>query len=100
MAVSHLETMSVAELMALIFLIEENKPIDEASLKENTEFMKKWQTRASQLRKLIEYYPDEDEEKHYLIAVIDAVLGIDPYSEEALKLKTNFHSIISKLIKT
>lgn len=101
MAGSHIEDLSIRELMAFIFLIEEAKPADELEklALSDPEFRVCWQKAEVEFKELIEHYPNEDEERHLLSAHLEAVCGIYPFSEEALNLKNQFRPIIEILLK-
>ena len=100
MAISHLEELSIRELIAFIFLLEEGKSSDELkTVISNPEFLKRWKEAENRFRALVKYYPDEDEEKFYLIATLDAVHDIDPFSDKALDLKRKYMPFIKSLVQ-
>lgn len=100
MRFSHLEGLSVEELMAFIFLAEEGVSSDKrkgAIL--NPALADRWIERKAELEKLIRFYPNEEEEKHYLTATIEAVMDIDPYSDEAREKKERYSGLIKTLLE-
>lgn len=100
MATSYLEHFSVRELMALLFLVEEGKNPDELKAGVfDSEFLKRWQEAEHRFKALVKYYPEEDEEKFYFLATLDAVHGIDPFSDGALRLRDKYKEAIEFLMK-
>lgn len=101
MAKSHIEDLSIRELIAFIFLIEEAKPVDELErlALSDPEFRVRWQKAKIEFRDLIKHYPNEDEERHLLSAHLEAVCDIYPFSEKALNLKNRFRPIMEILLK-
>lgn len=95
----HFENLSVDEIIAFLFLIEEKKDISAlARLISQSDFREKWEASRSSYRKLIQYYPDTDEEKHYLLATIEAVHGFDPYSADIVLRIEELKPIIKDLL--
>ena len=100
MTSSQIDDLSIRQLMAFIFLVEQAKPLDElmkAVL--NPEFIAEWNKEENNFRKLIKYYPNEDEERYFLLATLEAVHNVDHYSEEALNLKIQYLPYIKILLK-
>lgn len=98
--VSHLEKLCIRELMAFVFLIEEAKGLDESlRLAESSpQFKERWLETERRFKSLIRYYPNEDEEKFYFVATLDAVYNIDPYSDETPALIEQYRPIIEILL--
>lgn len=100
MATHHLEELDIRELIAFLFLIEEGKNPDQLKLIiPDSDFLKRWQETENNFRVLVKYYPDEEEERFYFMATLEAVHGIDPYSDKALELKKQYLPIIKILLK-
>lgn len=100
MAISHVEEFNIRELIALLFLIEEGKKPDQLKmLVADSDFLKRWEETEINFRTLVKYYPNEDEERFYLTATLEAVHGIDPYSDKMLELKKQYLPIIKTLLK-
>lgn len=97
---NHVGTFRVRQLMALLFLIEQQMPIEKLRerIHENG-FVEEWKKAELNYKKLVRYYPDEDEEKHYFLATLDAVHNIDPYSRESEELVAELLPIIEILTK-
>lgn len=100
MATSHIEELGIRELIAFLFLIEERKEPDQLKmLIADSDFLGRFKKTEINFRALIKYYPDEDEERFYLTATLEAVHGIDPYSDKMLELKKQYLPIIGALLK-
>lgn len=100
MAIFHIEELSIHELIALLFLIEERKTPDQLKmLVSDSDFLKRWKETEINFRALVKYYPNEDEERFYFTATLEAVHGIDPYSDKMLELKNQYLPIIKILLK-
>ena len=98
---SHLENLNVRQLMAFVFLVQQDGlPEDLESLLSNPEFLEKWRAVEVDLQASVRHYPDEEEEKHYLTATLEAVHGLDPYSAGTLALKARYLPLIQKLLNS
>lgn len=96
---SHLDDLSSHQLMAFLFLLEQDKKPDELrALITSRELLISWCHVEEKFKKLVQYYPNEDEEKHYLLATLDAVHGLDPSSDEVLELKFSLKPLITILL--
>lgn len=105
MTLSKIEDLSVEELMALLFLVGrgiycvESPNGELRDLADDSEFQSQWKSERDRLRALVKYYPDQEEEKHYLTAMLDAVYGLDPFSEGTEQTKVRLMPLIAALIE-
>ena len=98
---SCLDDLSIRQLMILIFLVEQEKqPSELEQLLVTNDFISEWRRTETRLRRLILHYPNEDEERHFLTAELEAVHNLDPYSEETMRVKTAYLPYIKKLEET
>lgn len=100
MAASHIEELSIRELIALLFLIDEGKNPDQLKMFiTDSDFLRRYKETEINFRALIKYYPDEEEEKFYLTATLEAVYGIDPFSDQVLDLIKKYKPFIEILTR-
>lgn len=100
MATSHAERLSIRELIAFLFLVEEGKNPDQLkTIISDSDFLERWQATENRFRALVKYYPDEDEERFYLTATLEAVHGIDPFSDQVLELIKKYTPFIKILTR-
>lgn len=100
MNVSQLEGLTVRQLMAFSFLVEQSREGSDLAgrLANGSELVNQWQEAERRFQRLVRHYPDQAEEKHYLLATLDAVQGLDPYSLEADELKERWLPLINQLL--
>lgn len=96
---SHYDGLSVRQLIAFLFLVEQDKSLGELKgAITQPGFMSLWRTAEERFRKLVKYYPDEDEEKHYFVATLEAVHDLDPFSGKTLDLRDQYLPLIQVLL--
>lgn len=99
-AQSNLSELSVEELVALIFLADQDKKPDELEpLMKDGGFIELWRKDRKRLNKLIENYPEVEEEKHFLMAMLEAAYGYHPFSEETREFKNSLMPFVGVLVK-
>lgn len=97
---SHLDEVGVEELMALIFLADQDKRPDELEILITTEdFLELWRTDRKRLKKLVENYPETEEEKHFLMAMLEAAYGFSPFAEETRTFRDSLAYFVSVLVR-
>lgn len=105
MIASKIEDLNVEELVALLFLVGKCDSILRFSEQELLDlvidpvFLTEWRNARNRLKNLVKYYPDQEEEKHYFVAMLDAVHRVDPYSEETEDLMGQLLPLVERLIK-
>lgn len=100
-AKSYFDELGVEDLVALIFLADQDKkPYELEVLVTNKDFLELWRKDRKRLKKLVENYPDIEEEKHFLTAMLEAAHGYSPFSEETMVFKDSLAHFISVLVST
>lgn len=96
---SHLDGLNTQELVVLIFLADQDKPPEHLQqLINNRDFIESWRQDRERLSKLVEHYPNVDEERHFLIAMLEAAHGFNSFSSETLKFKESVLPFINFLV--
>ena len=96
--VAHLDVLSTRELIALVFLLDQDKQLEDLQRSVgNYEFLRMWRASRVRYEKLIEHYPNADEERFFLVATLEAVHGFDPCSEKTLELRES-HGPLAKIL--
>ena len=97
---SCLDDLGIEELVALIFLIDQDKkPEDLKNLVDDLNFLELWRSDRLRITKLIEHYPDIDEERHFLVAMLEAAHGLSPFSEETGEIRNSLKPFMEILVK-
>lgn len=97
---SHLDELGVEELISLIFLADQDKSPDELErLVTDSDFIELWREDRKRLKKLVENYPEIEEEKHFLMAMLEAAYGYHPFSEETEMLRDSLMPFVSVLVR-
>lgn len=96
---SHLDSLNTRGLIALIFLADQDKSLECLKRSINDEdFIEFWRQDRGRLFKLIEHYPNIDEERYFLIAMLEAAYGFNQFSLETLKFKEAILPLINFLV--
>ena len=99
-AQSCLDDLEIKELVAFIFLVDQDKKLEDLKgLVDDFNFLKLWHSDRLRITKLIEHYPDIDEERHFLAAMLEAAHGLSPFSEETRELRNSLKPFMEILVK-
>ncbi|OGN33175.1 MAG: hypothetical protein A3I39_03050 [Candidatus Yanofskybacteria bacterium RIFCSPLOWO2_02_FULL_47_9b] len=93
---SQLSVLDPLKLIAILFLVEEGA----ANLELVADFRldsEKWEKTKRDYQRQIANYPDEYEEKHFLLATLEAVHGLDPHTERTRELLKRLGPLIQRL---
>ncbi|MBP9822363.1 MAG: hypothetical protein KBC81_02905 [Candidatus Pacebacteria bacterium] len=95
---SYLKELNTDELIALVFLVDQDKTTDELErLIDTSDFVALWQSSKTRYKKLIQHYPNEEEERFFILATLEAVHGFDPFSINTKTLKESLLPFVQKL---